>query len=74
MPSKQLTSAATSILQWVLNFAVTPNALPVEDIIVATEDACRHLGEEKSASLRSEAAKTVKRAKNPRSNLTSDER
>ena len=41
---------------------------------MATEEACRHLGEEKAASLHSKVAKTVKRAKHPHSNLTQDER
>ena len=41
---------------------------------MATEEACKHLSEDKAASLRSEVAKTVKRAKPPRSNLSSDER
>ena len=42
---------------------VTPKALLVDDIVVATEEACRHLGEDKAASLCSEVAKTVKGAK-----------
>ena len=60
--SKQLTLAAISLLQRGLNFAVTPKALPVENIVVATEEACRHLGEDKAVSLHSEVVKTVKRA------------
>ena len=52
----------------------TPVEDNYQDIVVATEEACRHLGEQKGASLHSEVAKTVKRAKPSRSNLTSDER
>ena len=62
-----------SLLQWGLNCVVTPKALPVDDIVVETEEACRHLGEEKAASLCSEVAKTVKRANPPNFNLTLDE-
>ena len=61
--SKKLTLAALSLLQRGLNFVVTPKAPPVEDAVVATEEACRHLGEDKAASLCSEVDKTVTRAK-----------
>ena len=74
VPSKELTLAVVNLLQQALNFVIITKALPVDDIVVATEEACRHLGEEKAASLWHEVAKTIKRAKPPRSNLTPDER
>ena len=64
---KRAKPAMVSLLQQGLNFTVTPKALPVDDIVVATEETCRHLGE-KAASLQSEVAKTVTRAKPPHSN------
>ena len=72
--SKQLTLAAVSVLQKGLNFAVTPKVLHVNAIVVATEEACRHLVEEKEASLHSEVANTIKRAKPPHANQAPDER
>ena len=61
--SKTLDKHAESLLKRGLNFAVTPKSLPTEDIIVATELACKNLDAEKSASLRCEVAKAVKRCK-----------
>ena len=63
--SKELTLADISLLQWGLTFAVTPRALPVEDIVVATEEAYRQVGEDKEASLHNEVATVVKKAKSP---------
>ena len=60
---KELTPVVLSLLQWGLKFVVTAKALPVDDIVVATEEACRHLDEDKAVSLHIEVAKTVKRAK-----------
>ena len=57
-----------------LNFAVTPRKLPVEEIVTATEEACKNLNPEKAYSLRSEVAKAVKRAPPLKSNLTLEER
>ena len=44
------------------------------DIVLATEEACTDLDEEKAAGLRSEVAKTVKWSKPCRSNICSEER
>ena len=72
--SKELTPATISLLQRGLKFAVTSKALPVEDIVLTMEEACRHLGEEKAASLHSEGGQDTKKDPNPLSNLAPDKR
>ena len=40
MSSRQLTIAETAVLEKGLNFAPTPNYMPISEIIVSTEQAC----------------------------------
>lgn len=61
--SKPLDPVSTSLLRKGLNFAVTPKEILTEEIITATEMACKNLDELKAASLRSEVARSVKRKK-----------
>ena len=72
--SRTLDPTAESLLKRVLSFAITWKSLSVEDIVLATEEVCKDLDEEKAAGLRSEVAKTVKRSKPPRSNISLEER
>ena len=59
--SKTLDPISTNLLRRGLNFAVTPKEIPTEEIITATEIACKNLDDLKAASLRSEVARSVKR-------------
>ena len=70
---KQLSPDAVSLLKHGLNYAITPKSLPREDIIVATELACRNLSPETSASLRSEVASTIINAPKIKQNVTENE-
>ena len=70
---KQLSPDAVSLLKRGLNYAITPKSLPTEDIIVATELACRNLNSEQSTSLRSEVAKAIKNAPKIKPNVTDKE-
>ena len=65
-----------SILQRGLNFAVSPTALPVNDMITAIESACKIIGPdtEEATHLRSECVNILKRHKLPPSNITKEER
>ncbi len=56
-----------SILQRGLNFAVSPTALPVNDMITAIESACKIIGPdtEQATHLRSECVNVLKRHKLP---------
>ena len=49
----KLTDDQTRVLGKGLNFAVTLDKLPVEEFIIATEQACRLLSNTKSEQLRS---------------------
>ena len=61
-----------------LNFAVTPERLPVEDIVSATESVCRRLDfcHKKSTAdkLRAEVTKILMKSKLPKSNVNRKER
>ena len=46
-----------------LNLAISPKTRPIDDTVVATEEACEKLKDDEAASLRAEVAKTVKRPK-----------
>ena len=70
----RLEPEAESLLKKGLNFAVTPKRIPVDDIITATEDACRSLSPEQANLLRNDVVKTIKRTKPPKPNITQKER
>ena len=53
-----------------LNYAVTPKHLPVEDLIVATEQACHKLPVEEADTLRCKAMNILSSAKLPTPNVT----
>ena len=61
-----------------LNFAVTPERLPVEDIVSATESVCRRLDfcHKKSTAekLRADVTKILMKSKLPKSNVNRNER
>ena len=68
--SRKLTTPEVSVLENGLNFALSPDALPVNDIIVATESACKILSDDKAAELRGRVVNIVKNSKPPRSNIS----
>ena len=72
--SRKLTTSEVSVLENSLNFAVSPDALPVNDIIVATESACKNLPDDKAAELKGRVVNIVKNSKPPRSNISKPER
>ena len=71
--SKTLNAPATNLLRKGLNFAVTPKSIPTEEIITSTELACKDLSAVTAASLRSEVARSIKRRKNLKPNLSIEE-
>ena len=69
-----LTDDQTWVIIKGLNFAVPPDKLPVEEFIVATEQAYRFLPITKSEQLRSQVAGIMKTAKLPKPNINRKER
>ena len=63
-----------SVLAKGLNFAVTPDNLPIDDMIVSTELACTSLDPPTADALRAEAVHILASNKVPPSNITKDER
>ena len=74
LSSKQLSSDQVSVLEKGLNFAVSPDKLPINDVIVATESACKDLPDKTAAELRARVVNIVKTSKPPASNITRGER
>ncbi|KAI8507604.1 hypothetical protein Bbelb_149840 [Branchiostoma belcheri] len=71
---KTLNEHQTRVLQKGLNFAVTPDKIPSEDFVVATESACMCLPLNSAEQLRSEVAGILRTVKPPKSNITKQER
>lgn len=72
--NKELTNEQVSVLAKWLNYAVSPNTLPVEEIIVKTELVCSKMDPSEAAELRTEIAGAVKSSSPPKSNLSKCER
>ena len=75
LADKTLTNAQTQVLKKGLNYCVTPDRIPVKEIIASTETACQQIKNKTVVnSLRTEVTKALKNAKPPKSNLSKDER
>ncbi len=70
----KLSKSQCSVLSKGLNFAVSPDKLPVTEFIVATEQACQSLPNSEATVLRAEITGTLRGVKLPKSNVTSEER
>ena len=69
-----LTDTETRVLARGLNFAISPDKVPVEDFIIATESACQKLPSEERPALRAEIAGVLRSAKPPKPNISKEER
>ena len=68
------TKEEAAVLSKGLNFVVSPEAIPTDEYIVATEQACKFLSEEESHQLRAKVAGLLHSAKPPQSNMSKGER
>ena len=62
---REITLKQKQVLAKGLNFAVSPESIPVNDFVVATEQACWLLPEEERDQLRSEVSGLLRNAKPP---------
>ncbi len=67
-------NSENSVLAKGLNFAVSPEKIPVEEFIVATEQAAKFLTDVQAEDLRHSVVGELKKAKPPRSNISTKER
>ena len=74
LSNEQLDGALLSLLQKGLNYAVTPKATPIEDILTGVEKAIQSLPAEKAEEARQETVRILKNTKRPRDNLSKAER
>ncbi|XP_072048537.1 uncharacterized protein [Amphiura filiformis] len=70
----KLTDPQKRVLAKGLNFAPSPNKIPYDEYIVATELACYKLLQNEVTVLRSEMANTLRSAKPMKSNISKEER
>ena len=71
LANRHLDSDEVSLLKKGLNFAVTPQNLPIDDLITTTELACKNIKEKHRADgLRCEVAKAVMKHKAKKRDLT----
>ena len=75
LADKSLTNSQIQVLKKGLNFCVTPDRIPVKEIIASTETACQQIKSKTVVnSLRTEVTKVLKNAKPPKSNISQEER
>ena len=74
--STPLTEAQLSLLKKGANYAITPTKLPIDDYIVATEQAARNLHRGEAAAMRAEIVEILQEEEKKKipSNLTAEER
>ena len=72
--SRPLTDTETRFLARGLGHAITPDKIPHEEFILATESACKMLPPEERPSMRAEIAGILRSAKPPKPNISREER
>ena len=65
--------ALHSALRKSSNYAVTPTAIPIKDILIGVETAVTSLAPDTAEEVRQEAVRIIKNSKPPRDNLTRTE-
>ena len=74
LSKRELSEPEIKVLAKGLKFAVSPEKLPVNDIIVQTEKACSMLPVEERDGLRAEVCGALKSTQLPKPNITKEER
>jgi hypothetical protein len=74
LSSQTLDDGLQSLLQKGLNYAVTPQNVPIEDLLTGVEKAVRSLPIESAEEVRQETVRIIKSASKPKDNLTRTER
>ncbi|PSN31251.1 hypothetical protein C0J52_26176, partial [Blattella germanica] len=68
-----LTTAETSLLEKGGNYAVTPEKIPIEDIIANLESAIGYIPTNAAEEIRNETTRILHKAKRPQRNLSKEE-
>ena len=74
LTERELTSEETSVLSKGGNFSITPDKVPVEDIIANVESGIRALPRDVAEEIRIETFRILRNAKTPKSNITTKEK
>jgi len=69
-----LDGGVSSLLQKVLNYAVTPRIIPIEDTLAGVENAVQSLPVEMAEEAKQEAVRIIKSSSRPKDNITEAER
>ena len=73
LSQRQLTYTETNVLSLGMNFAITPNKIPVEEFIQAIEPSIRKLEKQKADNICIQIHEVLKHSKPPKSNLSKRE-
>lgn len=74
LSSRTLSTSETELLSKGAGFAISPNQIPYDDFVVATEQACKYISNPgQKAALRAELTELLSKQKAPPSNLTKAE-
>ncbi|KAG8226356.1 hypothetical protein J437_LFUL010495 [Ladona fulva] len=74
LSDRSISEAANSILAKGLNFAIAPDRIPTEEMIVSVEAAIRNLPRQTAEEIRIEVSQILRKAKPPTPNTTGAER
>ena len=74
LSSRQLSDPEESVLNKGLNYAVSPQAVPVEEFVVETEVVCDRLDAKDKEEIQSKVTAILRHASPPSSNITRNER
>ena len=74
LSSRQLSNPEESVLNKRLNYAVSPQAVLVEEFVVATEVVCDRLDAKDKEEIRSKVTAILRHPSPPSSNITRNER
>ena len=69
----ELNLSSRTVLEKGLNFAIAPKKISIEDIICSIKESIKHLPENEAEEVRQNCARTLRRAKLPKPNITNEE-
>ena len=69
----ELNISSRTLLEKGLSFFIASRRIPVEDIICSFKDSIKHLPENEAEEVRQNCARTLRRAKPPKPNISNEE-
>ena len=73
LSNTELNLSSRKLLEKGLNFVIAPKNILVEDIICSLEESIKHLPENEAGEVRQKCARTLRRDKPPKPNISNEE-